>query len=147
MAKHPTSHATIRVIKTRCSDRSDRLEYTRYLRESFSLVSTRFDLSSLRILGTVGEPINPEAWQWYHEAVGQGRCPMVDTFWQTETVSAGHKPQLVPAFTKTGWPFGVASICVYPLTPETLASIVLPITNIIVGTESFHAQILTDGAR
>uniref|UniRef100_A0A8C4ISS6 acetate--CoA ligase n=1 Tax=Dicentrarchus labrax TaxID=13489 RepID=A0A8C4ISS6_DICLA len=49
----------------------------------------KYDLSSLRILGTVGEPINPEAWQWYHEAVGQGRCPVVDTFWQTETVSAG----------------------------------------------------------
>uniref|UniRef100_A0A8C9X5Y6 Acetyl-coenzyme A synthetase n=1 Tax=Sander lucioperca TaxID=283035 RepID=A0A8C9X5Y6_SANLU len=45
-----------------------------------------YDLSSLRILGTVGEPINPEAWQWYHEAVGKGRCPVVDTFWQTETV-------------------------------------------------------------
>uniref|UniRef100_A0A671VNP7 acetate--CoA ligase n=1 Tax=Sparus aurata TaxID=8175 RepID=A0A671VNP7_SPAAU len=47
----------------------------------------KYDLSSLRILGTVGEPINPEAWHWYHEAVGQGRCPVVDTFWQTETVS------------------------------------------------------------
>ena len=44
-----------------------------------------FDLSSLRLLGTVGEPINPEAWMWYHEAVGQGRCPVVDTWWQTET--------------------------------------------------------------
>lgn len=51
------------------------------------LFSARYDLSSLRILGTVGEPINPEAWQWYHEAVGQGRCPIVDTFWQTETVN------------------------------------------------------------
>ncbi len=45
----------------------------------------KFDLSSLRLLGTVGEPINPEAWMWYHEAVGQGRCPVVDTWWQTET--------------------------------------------------------------
>uniref|UniRef100_A0A8C6M8Q0 acetate--CoA ligase n=1 Tax=Nothobranchius furzeri TaxID=105023 RepID=A0A8C6M8Q0_NOTFU len=45
----------------------------------------KYDLSSLRILGTVGEPINPEAWRWYHEVVGQGRCPVVDTFWQTET--------------------------------------------------------------
>ncbi len=43
------------------------------------------DLSSLRILGTVGEPINPEAWNWYHRVVGQGRCPIVDTWWQTET--------------------------------------------------------------
>lgn len=43
------------------------------------------DLSSLRILGSVGEPINPEAWEWYHRVIGQGRCPIVDTWWQTET--------------------------------------------------------------
>lgn len=43
------------------------------------------NLSSLRLLGTVGEPINPEAWMWYHENIGQGRCPIVDTWWQTET--------------------------------------------------------------
>ncbi len=43
------------------------------------------DLSSLRILGSVGEPINPEAWHWYHRVVGGGRCPIVDTYWQTET--------------------------------------------------------------
>ncbi|MES2917290.1 MAG: acetate--CoA ligase [Pseudomonadota bacterium] len=47
----------------------------------------RHDLSSLRLLGTVGEPINPEAWIWYHEQVGNGRCPIVDTWWQTETGS------------------------------------------------------------
>ena len=45
----------------------------------------RRDLSSLRLLGTVGEPINPEAWIWYHEVIGGGRCPIVDTWWQTET--------------------------------------------------------------
>jgi acetyl-CoA synthetase len=45
----------------------------------------KHDLSSLRLLGTVGEPINPEAWRWYHETVGEGRCPIVDTWWQTET--------------------------------------------------------------
>jgi acetyl-CoA synthetase len=45
----------------------------------------RHDLSSLRLLGTVGEPINPEAWVWYHEKIGGGRCPVVDTWWQTET--------------------------------------------------------------
>src|SRR5687768_15678957 len=45
----------------------------------------KHDLSSLRLLGTVGEPINPEAWMWYHEVVGGGRCPIVDTWWQTET--------------------------------------------------------------
>ncbi len=43
------------------------------------------DLSSLRILGTVGEPINPEAWMWYHNVIGDGRCPIIDTWWQTET--------------------------------------------------------------
>src|SRR5687768_12354869 len=43
------------------------------------------DLSSLRLLGTVGEPINPEAWMWYHEVIGKKRCPIVDTWWQTET--------------------------------------------------------------
>jgi acetyl-CoA synthetase len=48
----------------------------------------KYDLKSLRILGTVGEPINPEAWIWYHENVGGGRCPIVDTWWQTET--GGH---------------------------------------------------------
>jgi acetyl-CoA synthetase len=45
----------------------------------------RHDLSSLRLLGTVGEPINPEAWIWYHEVIGKKRCPIVDTWWQTET--------------------------------------------------------------
>ncbi|MEL7139452.1 MAG: acetate--CoA ligase, partial [Pseudomonadota bacterium] len=49
---------------------------------------TKYDLSSLRILGTVGEPINPEAWRWYNDVVGKGRCPIVDTWWQTET--GGH---------------------------------------------------------
>ena len=45
----------------------------------------KHDLSSLRLLGTVGEPINPEAWMWYHHKIGGGRCPIVDTWWQTET--------------------------------------------------------------
>ncbi len=45
----------------------------------------RHDLSSLRVLGTVGEPINEEAWHWYHDMIGKGRCPIVDTYWQTET--------------------------------------------------------------
>ncbi|MEO0763440.1 MAG: AMP-binding protein, partial [Pseudomonadota bacterium] len=49
---------------------------------------TKYDLSDLRILGTVGEPINPEAWRWYNEVIGKGRCPIVDTWWQTET--GGH---------------------------------------------------------
>ncbi|MCP2039730.1 acetyl-CoA synthetase [Neisseria sp. HSC-16F19] len=48
---------------------------------------TKYDLSTLRLLGTVGEPINPEAWMWYYQVVGGGRCPIVDTWWQTETGS------------------------------------------------------------
>jgi len=49
---------------------------------------TRTSRKSLRLLGTVGEPINPEAWEWYHRVVGEGRCPIVDTWWQTETGAA-----------------------------------------------------------
>ena len=56
-----------------------------------------FDLSSLRILGTVGEPINPEAWMWYYENVGNSQCPIADTFWQTET--GGHVITPLPGST------------------------------------------------
>src|ERR1700712_1515055 len=56
-----------------------------------------FDLSSLRLLGSVGEPINPEAWLWYHEHIGGGRCPVVDTWWQTET--GGHMLTPLPGVT------------------------------------------------
>lgn len=57
------------------------------------------DLSSLRLLGTVGEPINPEAWMWYHRVIGKGRCPIVDTWWQTETgaIMIAPLPGAVPA--------------------------------------------------
>ena len=54
----------------------------------------KHDLSSLRVLGTVGEPINPEAWMWYHKHIGGGRCPIVDTWWQTET--GGHLITALP---------------------------------------------------
>ena len=57
----------------------------------------RYDLSSLRLLGSVGEPINPAAWEWYHANVGGGRCPIVDTFWQTET--GGHMITPLPGAT------------------------------------------------
>ena len=57
------------------------------------------DLSSLRVLGTVGEPINPEAWMWYHEHIGGERCPIVDTWWQTET--GGHMITPMPGVTTT----------------------------------------------
>uniref|UniRef100_A0A9J8DBZ6 Acetyl-coenzyme A synthetase n=1 Tax=Cyprinus carpio carpio TaxID=630221 RepID=A0A9J8DBZ6_CYPCA len=65
----------------------------------------RYDLSSLRVLGTVGEPINPEAWLWYYEVVGQQRCPVIDTFWQTETVK--HLQLSKPIMNKTCPFFGV----------------------------------------
>ena len=59
----------------------------------------KHDLSSLRLLGTVGEPINPEAWMWYHQVIGKGRCPIVDTWWQTETGSIMISP--LPGATPT----------------------------------------------
>lgn len=51
----------------------------------------KHDINSLKLLGTAGEPINPDAWRWYYEVVGNRRCPIVDTFWQTETVSSSLK--------------------------------------------------------
>ncbi|MDX8347845.1 acetate--CoA ligase [Cognatiyoonia sp. IB215446] len=57
-----------------------------------------YDLSDLRVLGTVGEPINPEAWNWYNEVVGKGNCPIVDTWWQTET--GGHLLTPLPGATE-----------------------------------------------
>jgi len=62
-----------------------------------SVHPARYDLSSLRLLGSVGEPINPAAWEWYHKHVGGGRCPIVDTFWQTET--GGHMITPLPGVT------------------------------------------------
>ncbi|HNG47691.1 MAG TPA: acetate--CoA ligase [Agitococcus sp.] len=62
----------------------------------------QYNLSSLRLLGSVGEPINPEAWMWYHEVVGGGRCPIVDTWWQTETGSHMITPLPAAIATKPG---------------------------------------------
>ncbi|MGF7188495.1 acetyl-CoA synthetase [Robbsia andropogonis] len=76
----------------------------------------QFDLSSLRILGTVGEPINPEAWMWYYEQVGGARCPVVDTFWQTET--GGHVIAPMPGATPL-----VPGSCTLPL-PGIAAAVV-----------------------
>lgn len=77
---------------------------------------SNYDLSSLRILGTVGEPINPEAWMWYYKNVGQSRCPIVDTWWQTET--GGHLISPVPGATPL-----VPGSCTLPL-PGIMAAIV-----------------------
>jgi acetyl-CoA synthetase len=63
---------------------------------------TKHDLSSLRLLGTVGEPINPEAWIWYHKMIGKERCPIVDTWWQTETGSIMLSPMPGAIATKPG---------------------------------------------
>jgi len=62
-------------------------------------IPARFDLSSLRLLGSVGEPINPKAWLWYHKVIGGGRCPIVDTWWQTETGGIMITP--LPGITET----------------------------------------------
>ncbi|MGI9308535.1 MAG: acetate--CoA ligase, partial [Gammaproteobacteria bacterium] len=64
-----------------------------------SEVPAKYDLSSIRLLGTVGEPINPEAWMWYHEVIGREQCPIVDTWWQTETGAIMLSP--VPGVTAT----------------------------------------------
>ncbi|MBE0549701.1 MAG: acetate--CoA ligase [Rubrivivax sp.] len=76
----------------------------------------RSDLSSLRILGTVGEPINPAAWEWYYQHVGGGRCPVVDTFWQTET--GGHVITPLPGATPM-----VPGSCTLPF-PGIIAAVV-----------------------
>jgi acetyl-CoA synthetase len=76
----------------------------------------RFNLDSLRILGSVGEPINPEAWMWYYKNVGHERCPIVDTFWQTET--GGHMINPLPGATPL-----VPGSCTLPL-PGIMAAIV-----------------------
>jgi acetyl-CoA synthetase len=75
-----------------------------------------FDLSSLRLLGSVGEPINPEAWMWYYQNVGDKRCPIVDTFWQTET--GGHMISPLPGVTPM-----VPGSCTLPM-PGIQAAIV-----------------------
>jgi acetyl-CoA synthetase len=76
----------------------------------------RFDLKSLRVLGSVGEPINPAAWEWYHQHVGGGRCPIVDTWWQTET--GGHMITPLPGATAL-----VPGSCTLPF-PGIMAAIV-----------------------
>jgi acetyl-CoA synthetase len=81
----------------------------------------RSDLSSLRILGSVGEPINPEAWMWYYKHVGGERCPIVDTFWQTET--GGHMMTPLPGATPL-----VPGSCTLPL-PGIFAAIVDEVGN------------------
>ncbi|WP_420860678.1 acetate--CoA ligase [Algirhabdus cladophorae] len=85
---------------------------------------TKYDLSNLKLLGTVGEPINPEAWNWYHQIVGGGRCPIVDTWWQTET--GGHLLTPLPGATpaKPGSAtkpfFGITPVILEPTSGEEI---------------------------
>ncbi len=81
-----------------------------------SIHPDKYDLSSLRLLGSVGEPINPEAWMWYYKNVGGEKCPVVDTFWQTET--GGHMMSPLPGATPL-----VPGSCTLPL-PGIMAAIV-----------------------
>lgn len=86
----------------------------------------KHDLSSIRILGTVGEPINPEAWNWYNDVVGKGKCPIVDTWWQTET--GGHLLTPLPGATPTKPGsatkpfFGIEPIVLDPQTAEQITT-------------------------
>ncbi len=87
-----------------CQDHEVSIFYTaptaiRALNKAGDDFPNAYDLSKLRVLGTVGEPINPEAWMWYHEVIGGGRCPIVDTWWQTET--GGHMLAPMPFATPT----------------------------------------------
>ncbi|MCX7605384.1 MAG: AMP-binding protein, partial [Bryobacteraceae bacterium] len=86
----------------------------------------KHDLSSLRLLGSVGEPINPAAWEWYHRVIGHGRCPIVDTWWQTETGGILIAPM----------PGAV------PLKP---GSATLPMPGIEAGVVDFHGNPVPDG--
>ncbi|HXH65024.1 MAG TPA: acetate--CoA ligase [Mariprofundaceae bacterium] len=87
-----------------CEDHGVTLFYTaptaiRALIKAGEAWPAKYDLGRLRVLGTVGEPINPEAWMWYHRVIGGGRCPIVDTWWQTET--GGHMIAPLPFATPT----------------------------------------------
>jgi acetyl-CoA synthetase len=81
-----------------------------------AVAPTKYDLSSLRLLGSVGEPINPAAWTWYHQNVGGNKCPIVDTFWQTET--GGHMITPLPGVTSL-----IPGSCTLPF-PGIMAAIV-----------------------
>jgi len=89
--------------------------------------TTPYDLSSIKVLGTVGEPINPEAWVWYDENIGKGRAPIVDTWWQTET--GGHLLTPLPGATPakpgscTTPFFGIQPVILEPTTGEEITSV------------------------
>jgi acetyl-CoA synthetase len=107
--------------------------------------ATKCDLSSLRILGTVGEPINPEAWNWYNDVVGGGRCPIVDTWWQTET--GGHLLTPLPGAhaTKPGAAmkpfFGVQPVVLDPQSGEEIHA--SPTEGVLALKDSWPGQMRT----
>jgi acetyl-CoA synthetase len=116
----PTYPDAGRFWKT-CQDHGVTIFYTaptaiRSLIKAGGELPRKYDLSKLRLLGTVGEPINPEAWMWYYTVVGQSRCPVVDTFWQTET--GGHMITPLPGVTPL-----VPGSCTLPL-PGIMAAVV-----------------------
>ncbi|MEP5730176.1 MAG: acetate--CoA ligase [Sulfitobacter sp.] len=100
------------------------------------------DLSSLKLLGTVGEPINPEAWAWYNDVVGGGRCPIVDTWWQTET--GGHLMTPLPGAhaMKPGAAmkpfFGIKPVILEPTTAEELSG--NPVEGVLCIADSWPGQ-------
>ena len=106
---------------------------------------TKCDLSSLKLLGTVGEPINPEAWNWYNDVVGGGRCPIVDTWWQTET--GGHLLTPLPGAhaTKPGAAmkpfFGVNPVVLDPQSGEEIHS--SPTEGVLAIKDSWPGQMRT----
>ena len=103
------------------------------------------DLSSLKVLGTVGEPINPEAWKWYNEVIGGGRCPIVDTWWQTET--GGHLMTPLPGAhaMKPGAAmkpfFGIKPVVLEPTSAEELKGD--PAEGVLCITDSWPGQMRT----
>ena len=105
----------------------------------------KYDLSDLKVLGTVGEPINPEAWNWYNEIVGKGNCPIVDTWWQTET--GGHLLTPLPGATTTKpgsatLPFfGVQPVILEPTTGEELTD--TAVEGVLCIKDSWPAQMRT----
>ncbi|MBT6346941.1 MAG: acetate--CoA ligase [Nitrospina sp.] len=106
---------------------------------------SKYDLSTLRILGTVGEPINPEAWRWYHKNIGRGRCPIVDTWWQTETggILITPLPGCTPA--KPGsacFPFfGIKPVVIEPETGKCLEG--NSVTGVLAISEPWPGQMRT----
>jgi acetyl-CoA synthetase len=114
-----------------CQDHGVTIFYTaptaiRALNKAGDAFPNAYDLTKLRVLGTVGEPINPEAWMWYHEVIGGERCPIVDTWWQTET--GGH--MLAPM------PFAV---------PTKPGSATLPLPGVFAEVVDEHGETVAEG--